>query len=47
VKFWKKCITDYYYKSKKEEASRRRKVGIAVSVIISIIVIYWVYLRVI
>lgn len=40
-------LTDYYYKSKKEEVSRKRKVGIAISVILSAIVIYWVYLRVI
>jgi hypothetical protein len=40
-------LTDYYYKSKKEEVSRKRKVGIAISVILSLIVIYWIYLRVI
>jgi hypothetical protein len=37
-------LTDYHYKSKKEEVSKKRKVGIAISVILSIIVIYWVYL---
>jgi hypothetical protein len=40
-------LTDYYYKSKREEVRRRRKVGIAISVILSIIVIYWIYVSVI
>ena len=40
-------LTDYYYKSKKEEISKKRKVGIAISVILSVLVIYWIYLRVI
>jgi len=36
-------LTDYYYKSKKEEISKKRRVGIAISVILSVLVIYWFY----
>jgi len=40
-------FTDLYYRSKKEEVSKKRKVGIGVLVILSLIVIYWIYASVI
>jgi len=40
-------FTDLYYRSKKEEISKKRKAGIAVLVILSLIVIYWIYVSVI
>jgi len=40
-------FTDLYYRSKKEEVSKKRKVGIGVLVILSLIIIYWIYVRVI
>jgi hypothetical protein len=39
-------FTDLYYRSRKEEISRKRKVGIGISLIVSLIVIYWVYIQV-
>jgi len=40
-------FTDLYYRSKKEEVSKKRKVGIVVLVIVSLLVIYWIYTSVI
>jgi len=40
-------FTDLYYRSKKEEVSKKRKVGIVVLVILSLLVIYWIYMNVI
>jgi hypothetical protein len=39
-------ITGLYFKSKKEEVSTKRKVGVCLFLIISLLLIYWLYLRV-
>ncbi|MGQ9513784.1 MAG: hypothetical protein ACUVTL_01830 [Thermoproteota archaeon] len=39
-------ITGLYFKSKKEEVSTKRKVGVFLSLLISLLLIYWLYLRV-
>jgi hypothetical protein len=38
-------FTDFYYRSKKEEISIKGKIGVALFVIVSLLVIYWLYLR--
>jgi len=40
-------FTDLYYRSKKEEVSKKRKVGIVALVVLSLLVIYWIYASVI
>lgn len=40
-------FTDLYYRSKKEEVSKKRKIGIGILVILSLLVIYWLYTRMI
>ncbi|MEM2886385.1 MAG: hypothetical protein QXF24_09910 [Thermoproteota archaeon] len=39
-------VTGLYFRSKREEVSTKRKVGVCLSVIISMLLVYWLYLRV-